>query len=106
MSLTELIVPILRVAFTLLFIGILFWVLWKGLLVPMGAGNFGLFFKYKLFKKKYPELAVSDAIKLIKKQKNEDWFVKYEILKRGYDKKHIPELRYIYRQTKQTMGGL
>ena len=102
-SITDLVAPIAKIVFTMLFVGILFFVIYKG---TFGRNNNWKFkIRYEVLKRPYPERIIKLCMDAIENGVSEIKLARQEIVNKNITMKQTEELIYIYRQVKKIMGG-
>ena len=103
MSLTDLVLPVIKTSFALFFVGIFFWVIYKGTFGRNSNWKYSL--KYGLFKKSLPDEIVKRCLTALNEGKTNTEFAKHEMMTQGYSPVQIEEMIYIYNQVKKSTGG-
>ena len=96
------ITPIVK---SVVFIGLILWILYMIYWVlKKTMPNFNLWVKYSVFRRKYHEGLVNRCMEAIEKDMNINELGKIMLLK-GFNRKTMKELRYIYLQVEKKLKG-
>ena len=104
MDVLSLIVPAVKLAFAVLFVGIFFFVIYKGIFA--GRTNWKFALKYGLFKKEVSDEIVNLCLKAIEEGKTASDLAKEQMIAKKYTLSQAKELIYVYNMVNKNTGGL